>query len=289
MDGLRAGRVAILGLGLLGGSLGLALRERGAAREVAGYDLAPDSSRRARERGAIDQACRTAPEAVAGAEMVILAVPVLAMRELLAEIGPALRPDALVTDTGSTKAAVVRWAEELLPEPARFVGGHPMAGREHAGIESAQPDLLTGCVWALTPTDRTAPDALARVAALARALEAKPVELEPRRHDEAVAAISHLPLVASALLALTAADDPAWPVARLLAAGGFRDTTRLASGDPQMARDICLTNARALDDALGRSIAHLQAARAAIRDGDGETLRATFTRAKGERDAWLRG
>ncbi|MBF6589919.1 MAG: prephenate dehydrogenase/arogenate dehydrogenase family protein [Ktedonobacterales bacterium] len=281
------GRVAILGLGLMGASLGLALRTHAPARHsIAGYDAAPGVAARARALGAVDTPCQAVAEAVAGANLVVLAAPVLALRELLAAIAPHLAAGAVVTDLGSVKAAVVAWAEELLPDASRFVGGHPMTGRECSGVAAADPTLYRGHTWCLTPTARTAPLALRRVQAMARRVGARPRVLDATRHDAAVAAISHLPLLAAAALALTASADPDWPEARRLAAGGFHDTTRVASGDPRMARDICLTNTQPVLACLDRYLATLQALRARVAAGDA-SIETCFAQAKRARDAWL--
>lgn len=283
--GERFERVAILGLGLMGASLGMALRAGGIARVVAGYDAAADVAERARVRGAVDVACGTVAQALEGAELVVLAAPPLALRDLLRELGPQLAEQAVVTDVASTKAAVVSWAEELLPRPERFVGGHPMAGKEQSGIAAAEAALYRGCVWCLTPTARTAHDALECVQGLVGALGARPVVLTAERHDAAVAAISHLPRVAAAALMLTAAGDPSWPEAHLLAAGGFRDTTRVAAGDARMARDICLTNTGPLVACLDAYIERLRTLRDQIATGDA-ALAATFAAARARREEW---
>ncbi len=279
-------RAAILGLGLMGASLGLALRAASAARTIVGYDAAPGLAARAQALGAIDHPASDPAVAVAAADLVVLAVPVMAMRDLLAAITPHLAPGALVTDLGSTKSAVVAWAEALLPDPPRFAGGHPMTGRERSGVDAADPALYQGCVWCLTPTERTATDALARLAALVERLGARPVTLQPQRHDEAVAAVSHLPLLAATALTMTATARPDWPTARSLAAGGFRDTTRVASGNPRMARDICLTNTQPILDCLDAYLAALQRLREAVAAGD-PALEQIFASAKEARDAWL--
>jgi prephenate dehydrogenase len=228
-------------------------------------------------------------EAVAGADLVVLAVPVLAMRELLESLAarsPQLATDALVTDLGSTKAQVVAWAEELLPAPERFVGGHPMAGSEEAGIEAAEQGLLRGCVWCLTPTARTSQATLHRMQELVTTLGAHPVLLAASQHDAAVAAVSHLPLLAASALVITASQSPAWAEGRMLAAGGFRDSTRVASGNPRMARDICLTNAQPLVACLDAYIATLQTMRERLLAGDA-AIEETFRDAKQTRDSWI--
>lgn len=279
-------RVAILGLGLMGASLGMALRAGELARSVAGYDAAPGVAQRACERGAVDQACATVAEAVTAASLVVLAAPVLTLRGLLAEAAPHLASRAIVTDLGSTKAEVTRWAEEALPNAARFVGGHPMAGSERSGVGAAKASLYRGCVWCLTPTARTSPGALRRVQTLIAALGAQPLAIAPAQHDAAVALISHLPLLSAAALVLTAAGMPNWPDARRLAAGGFRDGTRVASGDPHMGRDICLTNTQPLLAALDAYMATLHDLRERLASAD-TTLEATLREAKTLRDAWL--
>jgi prephenate dehydrogenase len=277
-------RVAILGLGLMGASLGMALRATG--RVVAGYDAAPGVAERARERGAIDTAAGSIAVAVSNAELVVLAAPVLAIRELLTGVVPHLAAGALVTDLGSAKARVVAWAEELLPDPARFVGGHPMTGRERSGVEAAESELYRGCVWCLTPTARTAPASLEHVSSLVAELGARPLPIDPDRHDAAVALVSHLPLVAASSLVLSAASGREWPLARSLAVGGFRDTTRVASGDPRMARDICLANAAPLLAALDGYLATLHQLRDRIAAAD-PSIEAAFAAAKADRDAWI--
>jgi prephenate dehydrogenase len=279
-------QVAILGLGLMGASLGMALLATG--RGVVGYDAAPGVAERARERGAIEVAAGTVAEAVAGAQLIVLAAPVLAMRDLLGSIAPHLAPQALVTDLGSTKAQVVAWALELLPDPARFLGGHPMTGRERSGVEAAEAGLYQSCVWCLTPTAATAPQTVDRLVALIGELGARPLVLDAERHDAAVALVSHLPLVAACALVLTATDSPDWPLAGTLAAGGFRDSTRVASGDPRMARDICLTNAGPLLAALDAYIETVRGLRERIAARD-HSIEEAFAAAKRERDEWIGG
>ena len=283
------GRVAILGLGLMGASLGMALRDGGVAREVVGYDAAPGVSTRARERGAIQSACDTVAAAVKDCDVVVLATPLLAMRDLLAEVTPLLAPETVVTDLGSAKAAVVAWAEALLPSPGQFVAGHPMAGSEQSGVAAANRALYHGCTWLLTPTPHTSDAALATVERIVAALGAHSARLSPERHDRAVALASHLPFLAASTLMLTVAESPAaddTADALAIAAGGFRDTTRVASGAPRMARDICLTNTAPLVNALDAYVSRLQALRQQLAEQD-PTLEETFTAARDARNEWL--
>jgi prephenate dehydrogenase len=276
-------RVAILGLGLMGASLGMALRAAGAASSVAGYDASGGVAERACERGAIDAACASIPQAIAEADLVVVAAPIRTTPGLFAAIAPRLAPGALVTDLCSVKARLVASAERILLEPSRFVGGHPMTGGEQSSVEAARADLYAGCVWPLTPTERTAPAAIARISWMVDRLGATPVQLAASEHDAAVALISHLPRVAASALVLAAAQATSWPLAQRLAAGGFRDTTRVASGNPALTLDICLTNAPALLSGLDAYIEVLGALRERIARGD-VTLEETFTSAKRARD-----
>lgn len=284
-------RVAIIGLGLMGGSLGLALRagdgERGRlARVVAGYDAAPGVAARALARGALDVACASAAEAAQGADLVVIATPTLAADAILRAVATSLAPDVVVTDLCSVKAPVVVAAAQTLPQPQRFVGGHPMAGMERAGIESATGDLYRGARWALTPMPETAPDALARVRALVVALGATPLELDAEAHDAAVAGISHLPLTIAVALTQTLAGADDWPAMALLAAGGYRDATRVAAGDPVMGRDILLANREALLARLDAFSAALATLRALVAQGDAAQIEAALREAQEARLTW---
>src|SRR5215210_928717 len=198
---------AILGTGLIGGSIALGLRSSDPDAAVVGFDISSGVAERGVERGALTAAVDSPAEAVADAELVVIAVPAGAVGEICEEIAPAMRADAVVTDVASAKSSVVEIAEALLP--GRFVGGHPMAGSERHGIEAAHPDLFEDAWWILTPTPTTSSAAYSRVAALAVGLGAKPVALDPTAHDALVARLSHVPqLTASALVdaAVSAGD-----------------------------------------------------------------------------------
>ncbi|HEX9135045.1 MAG TPA: prephenate dehydrogenase/arogenate dehydrogenase family protein [Ktedonobacteraceae bacterium] len=254
-------KIAVLGLGLIGGSLGMALQQTGIARQIAGYDSNPDAAHRALARGAITHMCVTVEEAVQQADMVVLATPILAMPELLERMAPALKPGVLVTDTASTKAQILKWAQTLLPANVVYVGGHPMAGREHTGIEAAEVGLFEGCAYCLTPTAQTPAEALAQLSEIVQRLGAHPLVLDAGRHDRLVAGISHLPFVLSSVLVQALCRDEDWSDMTRLAAGGFRDMSRLAAGSPTMYRDICLTNKAAILgwlDTLARQLEHVR-------------------------------
>jgi prephenate dehydrogenase len=278
-------RVAIVGLGLIGGSVGLALRKAKAAQHVAGYDLGRGVSERAQRLGAIDQAYEALADAVQGAELVVLATPVGSMRHLLGQLAPVLTPGSVVTDVASTKAQVMQWAEELLPPSVSFVGGHPMAGKEVSGVEAADAELFRGKVYCLCATARTRPEAVKKVSMLIEMLGAHMRFMEPVRHDEQVAGVSHLPFLASVALVNAVAGQDCWPEMAILAASGFRDMSRLAAGSPEMYRDICLTNSEAITAWMDTYIATLQQMRDQIAQ-QSPALGALFVEAQQTRLEW---
>jgi prephenate dehydrogenase len=281
-------RVAIVGLGLIGGSLGLALRQAHAAEHVAGYDLGRGVSDQARRNGAIDQPYSALADAVRGAELIIVATPVGAMRALLQHMATIASPGTVITDVASTKGQVISWAEEFLPGNVYFVGGHPMAGKEVSGVEAADPTLFRDRIYCLTPTKKTSPIALNKVSLMIETLGGRVRFLEPVEHDGQVAQVSHLPFIASAALMKTAAESSSWGDASLLASTGFRDTTRLAAGSPEMYRDICLTNSETLVRVLDEYVASLQAFRAGIVAHDPH-LNELFARVQEQRQQWQMG
>lgn len=280
-------RIAIIGLGLIGGSLGLALK---AARlrgvELVGYDRDSETRTKARRIGAIDREARDVAEAVSGASMVIVATPILAIREVLREAAPHLTEGSVVTDTGSTKAAVLGWARELLPSGVHFVGGHPMAGKETQGIDHAEAGLFRERAYCLCPDPDADERAVRTVLGLVHAVGATPLFIDPEEHDQYVAAVSHLPLVLATALFTLVRGSTGWQEMAPLAASGFRDTTRLASGDPEMSHDICITNREALLHWLDRMIGELYRYRRLIAEGGAELFE-TFARAQLDRDAFL--
>ncbi len=279
-------RVAIIGLGLIGGSIGLALRKAKAAQQVTGYDLGKGISDQARKVGAIDQPYSSLADAVRGAELVILATPVGAMRSLLQTLATSVTPGTVVTDVASTKVQVISWAEEFLPPSISFVGGHPMAGKELSGVGAADATLFQNRIYCLTPTAHTRPAAINKVSTLVEeVLEARVRFLEPAEHDGQVAGVSHLPFLASIALMNTVASSPAWRDAAMLAASGFRDMSRLAAGNPEMYRDICLTNSEALTRWLNDYITTLSQLRDRIAAHD-RSLDETFARAQQLRLQW---
>jgi prephenate dehydrogenase len=259
-------RVALLGFGLIGGSIARALRRDPADWSLAAWTPTNAGPAVASAEDLIDRASATAEGAIRGADLVILAAPPIACLSLIDDLaGPwsaALSPEAVVTDVASTKVAIVARAEE---RGLRFVGGHPMAGRESSGFEAARGDLFVDRPWVVVPSSRAEPGDTGRVEALARACGARPIELTARDHDAAAAAISHFPLVVAAALVEAVAGSgrgparPDWPVAASLAASGWESMTRLARGDATMAAGIAATNAPAIAERVRELRAALDA------------------------------
>lgn len=278
-------RLCLIGTGLIGGSLSLALKRAGACTHVAGFDRDPAALDAARAAGIIDSAHEQLAQAMAGADCVVLAVPVGAMPALLADIAPLLTPGMVLTDVGSTKASVVESARAALgARCADFVPGHPIAGTEKSGPHHAFADLFRGRITILTPLPENAPAVVARVRALWEAAGAEVQELDAAHHDRVLAATSHLPhLLAYALVDCLARMDEGGEIFRY-AAGGFADFTRIASSSPEMWRDVCAANRGPVLEMLDAYTRDLGAIRDAVARGDGNALLATFRRAREARD-----
>ena len=286
----RLKRVAIVGVGLIGGSLALALRRAGAATTVVGVDRDGHALERAAALGVIDTTAQSVSEATRGADLVIAAVPVRAIGPVLHDVALALEPHAVVTDVGSTKGEVVRAARgELRGLFPRFVPGHPVAGREASGVEAAAADLFKGARVVLTPAADTAPDAVELVRACWEAAGSRVCTLEAEAHDRIFAAVSHLPHILSfALVSEIAARADAADLFGF-AAGGFRDFTRIAGSSPEMWRDISLQNRAALLEEIDRYSARLAVFRELIARGEGPGLERLMTEARSARHAWATG
>lgn len=235
-------RVAIIGVGLMGGSFGLAINHRNIVSEVIGYDNDKENIAMALSAGAIHWAADTCAEAVKGADLVVLATPVLTTETLLRQLALHIDKNTVVTDVGSTKVGITSLAEEILPEGVHFVGGHPMAGSEVAGMGGAHPYLFENAYYLLTPTVNTHRGAVDALRNLVEAMGAKVVIMTPEKHDATVAVVSHLPHLVAAALVNTLDGMPCCKEMIPFAAGGFRDTTRIAAGSPVMWRDIFLSN-----------------------------------------------
>lgn len=282
-------RITIIGLGLIGGSLALALKKaKSKGVEIMGFSRSPETVARAREIGAIDKSAGSLASAVARADTVVIATPVMTTKDVLSSISKHLSPGCVVTDTGSTKVKVMEWAEEYLPSEVSFIGGHPMAGKETFGIAEADASLFRGCVYCLTPAPNATKKAVRRMEKLAESVGARPLLIDAKLHDSMVAGVSHLPMVLSAAFVTATTKSKAWSRMSKLAAGGYRDFSRLASGSPEMNWDICLTNREQIVDWIDRYIEVLKKYRSVVAE-DGEELHEMLTRAREAREKWLRG
>ena len=286
----RVKRLAVVGVGLIGGSFAAALRRAGSVSEVAGFDRDRQALERATALGVIDNAAGSVSEAVKGADVVLVAVPVRAIGPVLHDVALALAPGAVVTDVGSTKGEVVRIARaELRERVARFVPGHPIAGRETSGVDAASAELFRGARVVLTPLPETDADAVEVVKACWEAAGAHPTTMAPEAHDHIFAAVSHLPHLLSFALVSEIAARPEAQELLGFAAGGFRDFTRIAAGSPEMWRDIALQNREALLAEIDRYGAQLAVFRELVARGDGPGLERLMTEARSARHAWSAG
>lgn len=282
-------QISILGLGLIGGSIGLGLRRWSAQHEnalrVIGYDSDMDKQILAKKMGAVDDTTWSLADAVRSADVLIIATPVGSMREIFSDIAPHLKQGAIVTDTGSTKVNVLEWAAQL-PAHVSFVGGHPMAGKSES-LEAADADLFRNATWVVCPGVTASEAAIKNVLGLVAAVEAEAFFADPAEHDSYVAGVSHLPMVVAAALVRTATADQSWRDMRTLAAGGFKDTTRLALGSPEMHRDISLTNRAAISRWINQMIVTLEDFRAVLALEDekaaGEQIYEFFSEAQEQR------
>ena len=275
-------QISIVGVGLLGGSLGLAVRHRRLADTVVGIGHRDTTLKTAVRRGAIDRFTLNVAEGVAGADLVVLATPLGLFGSLLERAGPALAQGCLVTDVGSTKRAVLDTVVPHIPDGCRFVGSHPLAGSEARGIDAAREDLYEGTLVLVVPSAKSDEDAVARLDAFWRDLGCRTRQIDADTHDRLLAETSHLPhLVACALVEALGEDADA------LAATGFLDTTRIASGDPAMWRDIFITNRDKVLHALERFEDVVKRMKSALNAADGAAVQALLEHAKRRRDAFL--
>jgi len=272
-------RVTIVGLGLIGGSLGMALKRRRLATTVVGLSRTSSTLRRAKQRGAIDTGTTDAQRAVEDADLVVLATPVDAIVPYARRLARRMRPGSILTDVGSTKAEIVHALECSLPRHVAFVGAHPLAGSEARGIGVASPHLFDGALCVLTPTARTDLRALARVRQLWTSVAGRVVTLSPAEHDRALAATSHLSHLVAACLTTTA------PGALPHAVPSFLEMTRLSKSDPELWDDIFFTNRAAILGAMDRFDRTWHALRALLAGRQRRALRRVLAHAKRRRDA----
>ena len=282
-------RIAIIGLGLIGGSIGLALKQiNELGWEIVGYVRRSEVAPVALKLGVVDRVEMNLECAVKEADLVIIATPVLTIREILSQIAHCLSPGCTITDTASTKLEVMKWAEDLLPPTVDFVGGHPMAGKETYGIQVAEAELFQRCIYCLTPADKTSPQAIEKVENIVRKLGATPFFVDAQEHDNLVAGISHLPMLLSTALVSTTSRNASWDKLSTLAASGYHDLTRLASGNPEVNAHICLSNKQAIIHWIDEFTRELARYRQLV-DVGGKQLEEALAEANRARREWLNG
>jgi prephenate dehydrogenase len=282
-------KIALVGVGLLGGSLGQVVRQRQLAGRVAGYVRRAKSISECLAAGAVDEAETDLHHVVGGADLIVLGTPIAQMPELVERLLPSLRSGALLTDVGSVKASLVTALEPLVAGAgvgAHFIGSHPMAGAEKMGVHAARPDLFEGAICVVTPTSNSPPALVKKLEDFWRAVGGRAMRLSPEMHDDLVSRSSHLPHVVAAELANYVLSPVHPPEQAALCATGFRDTTRIASGSPEMWRDISLANRRNLARVLGVFIEDLQEFQHALEKEDSKSIAEFFDQAKLRRDAW---
>jgi prephenate dehydrogenase len=280
-------KITIIGVGLLGGSIGLAVKQRKLAREVAGYVRREASLKDCEKAGAVDYATTDLLAAVSGADLVVLCTPLAQMCELTRQLLPALKRGAIVTDVGSVKADVVRQVAALVKRTgAHFVGSHPMAGGEKMGVTAARADLYAHAVCVVTPDKKSNASAVRAVETFWQSLGARTIRLDAAQHDLFVSRSSHLPHVAAAAL-VNLILHPNGPKEQTgLCATGFRDTTRIASGSPEMWRDIALANRKNLARSVDAFATELKRFQTALKKNDAKAVEKFFATAKERRDNW---
>jgi prephenate dehydrogenase len=280
-------KISIIGVGLLGGSIGLAVKRRRLAREVAGFVRRPASLKDCEKAGAVDFATTDLFAAVSQADLVILCTPLAQMRALTEQFLPALKRGAIVTDVGSVKADVVRTLESLVKKTgAHFVGSHPMAGGEKMGVLAAKSDLYANAICVLTPTKKSNAAAVGTLEKFWKSLGARTLRLDAAQHDLLVSRSSHLPHVVAATLAGLVLDPKQSKQQAALCATGFRDTTRIASGSPEMWRDIALANRKNISRSVDAFVNELKKFQAALQKDDARAVEKFFAAAKARRDHW---
>lgn len=284
-------QITLVGVGLLGGSLGLAVKKRGLAGRVVGLVRRPESVTECGNLGVVDEATLDPKAAIKDADLIVHCAPISQMRALTEKFLPFMKPGAIVTDVGSVKECVVDDLERLIAEAGgHFVGSHPMAGGEQTGVAHSREDLFEGATVVVTPTPDSAAESVAKIDAFWTELRASILKTTPAEHDRIVAMCSHMPHVAAAaVVAVVLSDSGGLPSIQQACGSGFRDTTRIASGDPVMWRDIVLENRENVSAAIGELIAKLQGIKSLLDDADLDpgVVEAMLSEAKSSRDDWL--
>ena len=284
--------IAIVGTGLIGTSLALAIKASNLQVDVVGTDYDSTARAGAEKTGAFKKVESRLANAIRGADMVVFATPVMVMREMMEATASDFQEGCVVTDVGSSKRVVLQWAEEVLPKTVSFVGGHPMAGKEKSGPQNADASLFKGKAYCIVPSPTADRAAVSSVTTMAEAIGAKPLFIGVDEHDSFVAAASHLPFMMSVALIGCATKSPNWEDIAQLASTGFGDLSRLASGDPVMHRDICLTNPEPIVSWIDAYIRELYGLRNMLAGDDGpdpDAVQQVFVDAMGARARWQAG
>lgn len=289
-----AERIAIVGLGLIGTSLGLALKKARLPNvEIWGHDRDHQTATRALRRGAVDRIHINLIATVEKARLVVLATPVMAIQGVLEVIGPHLQKGTVVTDTASTKGVVLEWARRHLPEGVDFVGGHPLAGAGRSGPDAAEAGLFQGVTYCIVPSPGASEASVQTVVGLAETVGARPYFIDAAEHDSYVAAVSDLPTLLSIALVACTSSSPGWREISRMASANFRQASLLASSDPQVSRDACLANPTGIAHWLDQVIRQLYEIRQMVleasRKGDGQALERAFAQAWEARARWEAG
>ncbi len=282
----KAERLLVVGLGLIGGSFARAAKDLVSVQQVVGFDLNQEECDLALALNVVDSIATDLESAVKESDLILLAVPVKAIEKVMQQIAPWLKPEVILTDVGSTKLNILEAAKGIWPEglPAGFIPGHPIAGAEKSGVSASQADLFNHKKVILTPPEVASADATLALARIWQAIGAEVVQMEPKRHDQVLAATSHLPhLLAFSLADTLAAEAESTDIFRY-AAGGFRDFTRIAASDPTMWHDVCFANREQLLEQIDRFMVGVEDLRAAVDQGDSQSLLGIFTRAKASRE-----
>ncbi len=284
---MRFQKISIIGVGLLGGSIGLAVRQRKLAGEIAGYVRRTASLKDCERAGAVDYATTDLLAAVSKADLIILCTPLAQMRALTEQILPAIKRGAIVTDVGSVKGDVVRELEAIVAKAgAHFVGSHPMAGGEKMGVLAAKANLFVNAMCVVTPSKKSNAKAVGKVEQFWKSLGARTMKLDAAQHDLLVSRSSHLPHVVAAALAGLVLEPKAPKAQSQLCATGFRDTTRIASGSPEMWRDIATCNRKNISRSVDAFIVELKKFQTALKKNDANAVEKFFATAKERRDNW---
>jgi prephenate dehydrogenase len=277
-DQLYFDKVTIIGAGLIGASVALALREKGLCRTIVGFGRKEENLKRAKERGIIDEYSLDAAAATDGADLIVLCTPVGMLKDGAVAIRPALKKGALVTDVGSVKGALVSELESVMPEGVDFIGSHPIAGSDKSGIDDSRGNLFAGARCIVTPTPRSSKEAVDKVISLWKLSGGLVEIMDPFRHDEIFALVSHMPhIVAYALVNAVESTDPGCVE---YSGGGFRDTTRIAASSPELWRDICMTNRENLLNVLDSFKGNLLKIEQCLKENDWAGIEKEFIRAQ---------